>query len=69
MASNNVETLRAAHESWNKRDFQGVIRNAAEGLVYTDHSRNLAPITRDKFRDGSLGHGFHGRPHHQPRIH
>ena len=51
MASNNVETLRAAHESWKERDFQGVIRNAAEGLVYTDHSRNLALITRDKFRE------------------
>src|SRR6266851_9191746 len=51
MASKNVETLRAAHESWNKRDFQGVISNAAEGLVHTDHSRNIALITRDKFRE------------------
>ena len=25
MASKNVETLRAAHESWNKRDFAGVV--------------------------------------------
>ena len=41
MASKNVETLRAAHESWNRRDFQGVIRNAAEGLVYIDQARNL----------------------------
>jgi hypothetical protein len=51
MASKNVETLRAAHESRNKRDFQGVIRNATEVLVYTDHSRNIALITRDKFRE------------------
>jgi hypothetical protein len=36
MASKNVETLRAAHESWNRRDFAGVVRNAAEGLVYTE---------------------------------
>ena len=34
MASKNVETLRAAHESWNRRDFPAVVRNAAEGLVY-----------------------------------
>ena len=35
MASKNVETLRAAHESWNKRDFQGVISNAARFSVST----------------------------------
>ena len=51
MASKNVETLRAAHESWNRRDFQGVIRNAAESLVYTDHSLNIALITREKFSE------------------
>ena len=34
MASKNVEMLRAAHESWNKRDFPGIVKNAAEGLVY-----------------------------------
>ncbi len=38
MASKNVETLRAAHESWNKRDFHGVVRKAAKGLVYTDNA-------------------------------
>ncbi len=25
MASKNVETLRASHESWNKPDFAGVV--------------------------------------------
>ncbi len=25
MASKNVETLRAAHENWNKPDFAGVV--------------------------------------------
>lgn len=51
MASKNVETLRAAHESWNKRDFAGVVRNAAEGLVYTDTARGLNLNSRDKFRE------------------
>jgi len=51
MASKNVETLRAAHESWNRRDFQGVVRNAVEGLVYTDQARNLTLNTRNKFRE------------------
>ena len=49
MASKNVGTLRAAHESWNKRDFAGVINNAAEGLSYTDHGRNTMLNTREKF--------------------
>jgi len=26
MAAKNVGTLRAAHESWNKRDFAGVVK-------------------------------------------
>jgi steroid delta-isomerase-like uncharacterized protein len=51
MASKNVETLRAAHESWNKRDFAGVVRNAAAGLVYTDTARGLDLNGRDQFRE------------------
>ena len=49
MATNNVEALRAAHESWNCRDFAGLVRNAAEGLVYTDNARGLKLNSRDKF--------------------
>jgi steroid delta-isomerase-like uncharacterized protein len=51
MASKNVETLRAAHESWNKRDFAGVVKNAAEDLVYTDNARAVTLNGRDKFRE------------------
>ena len=51
MASKNVETLRAAHESWNKRDFAGVVRNAAEGLAYTDTARGLNLSGRDEFQE------------------
>ncbi len=42
MASKNVETLRAAHESWNRRDFPGVIRTSIEDLVYNDHRTHHA---------------------------
>jgi hypothetical protein len=51
MPSKNVETLQGAHESWNRRDFQGVINNCAEGLVYTDHGRSLTLNTRDEFKE------------------
>jgi len=55
MASKNVETLRAAHESWNKRDSLGVVSNAVKGLAYTDHGRNITLNTRDKFREWTEG--------------
>ena len=35
MASKNVETLRAAHANWNKRDFSGSLKSTAENVVYT----------------------------------
>jgi steroid delta-isomerase-like uncharacterized protein len=55
MASKNVATLRAAHESWNKRDFAGVVSNAVNGLAYTDNGRNITLNTRDKFREWTEG--------------
>lgn len=51
MASKNVETLRAAHESWNKRDFAGVVKNAADKLTYTDSARAVTFNSPDKFRE------------------
>ena len=39
MSAKNVKALRAAHESWNKRDFAGVIEKTAESLAYSDHAR------------------------------
>jgi hypothetical protein len=55
MASKNVERLRGAQASWNKRDFAGVLGNAVKGLAYTDHGRNITLNTRDKFRQWTEG--------------
>ena len=55
MSAKNVKTLRAAHESWNKRDFAAVVSNTAKGLAYTDHGRNITLNTRDKFREWTEG--------------
>ena len=55
MASKNVETLRAAHESWNKRDFLGIVKNAAEKLTYTDNARAVTLNSRNKFREWTEG--------------
>src|SRR5947209_7855442 len=51
MATVKVETLRAAHESWNRRDFAGEVRTSAESLVYTDNARSLSHNGPDKFRE------------------
>ena len=51
MASKNVGTVRAAHESWNRRDLHGVIRDSIEDLVYTDHGCTVRLSTRDRFRE------------------
>ncbi len=55
MSAKNVKTLRAAHESWNKRDFAGVISNVAESLTYTDYGRNITLNSREKFREWAEG--------------
>ena len=55
MSAKNVKTLRAAHESWNKRDFLGVVSNAVKGLGYTDHARVITLNTREKFREWTEG--------------
>ena len=55
MSAKNVKTLRAAHESWNKRDFAGVVSKAVKDLAYTDHGRNMTLNTRDKFREWTEG--------------
>jgi steroid delta-isomerase-like uncharacterized protein len=55
MSAKNVKTLRAAHESWNNRDFAGVIYNAADNLTYTDHARAITLDTREKFREWTEG--------------
>jgi hypothetical protein len=33
MSAKNVKTLRAVHESWNKREFACVVSNAVEDLA------------------------------------
>lgn len=55
MSAKNVKMLRTAHESWNKRDFAGVVGNVAEGLSYTDHGRNITLNGREKFREWTEG--------------
>ncbi len=50
MASKNVETVRSTFDSWNRRDLDGVLRNVADTLVFTDHARNLTLNGKEEFR-------------------
>jgi steroid delta-isomerase-like uncharacterized protein len=51
MASKNVETVRAAHESWNRRDYEGVVRNMSDGITYTDNARGQSFSGKQTFRE------------------
>lgn len=51
MSSKNVETLRVAHESWNRRDFEGTIGNMVDNLTYRDHSQNRNISGKEDFRE------------------
>ena len=51
MASKNVDTLRAAHESWYRRDFDATVSAMTENLSYADNARGLILRTREEFSE------------------
>jgi steroid delta-isomerase-like uncharacterized protein len=55
MSSQNVETFRATHQAFNRRDFDGVVSNMAEGVTYRDQARNASFTGRDGFREFMQG--------------
>jgi steroid delta-isomerase-like uncharacterized protein len=50
MASKNVETYRAAHDAFNRRDFDAVIALYTDDFQYVDHPRG-STLTRQQFKD------------------
>ena len=48
--SKNVDNMRSAHESWNRRDFDGVVRNISDTLTYTDKALNHTFKSKNEFR-------------------
>ncbi len=51
MASKNVETHRAAHEAWNRRDFDAIVSAMVENVTYVDHPRDITISARDEFKE------------------
>jgi len=52
MASKNVDTARAAYESWNRRDYDGLVRDMADNVTYNDNPRNLTVTGKQDFKEG-----------------
>jgi len=50
MASKNVETYRALHDAFNRREFDAVIAPYTESFAYVDHPRGRT-VNRQEFKD------------------
>ena len=55
MASKNVETYRAGHEAFNRRDFDAMVKDYAERISWTDQARGITFRTPREFKDDFLG--------------
>ncbi len=51
MASKNVESFRKAHECFNRRDLDGVLRTLADNLTYTEHPRSRTLKGKNQFHE------------------
>ncbi len=50
MSQKNMDTLRAAYQSWNNRDLDGLMRNLADTFTLTDRANNRTTTTREEYR-------------------
>jgi ketosteroid isomerase-like protein len=51
----NVDTHRAAHEAFNRRDYEAQVRNFRDDIHYTDHPRNINMKGPAEFTEWSKG--------------
>ncbi len=49
MATSNVETYRAGHQAFNRRDFEAMTKHYAERITWTDHAQGRTFRTRQEF--------------------
>jgi len=54
MESRNVETYRAGHEAFNRRDFGAMVEEYAEKISWTDHARGITFTTPEQFKNDFL---------------
>src|SRR5437764_14508752 len=51
MASKNVETFRAAHDAFNRRDFDAYVSKMAPSFTYRDHARGVTFSGPEGFKE------------------
>jgi steroid delta-isomerase-like uncharacterized protein len=54
MESRNVETYRAGHEAFNRRDFGAMVKEYAESIRWIDQARGITFRTPQEFKDDFL---------------
>jgi ketosteroid isomerase-like protein len=54
MESTNVETYRAGHDAFNRRDFEAMTNRYADSITWTDRARGLTFRTPQEFKDDFL---------------
>ena len=54
MPSPNVETHRAGHEAFNRRDFEAMTSHYATTITWTDHAQGRTFTTPEEFREEFL---------------
>ncbi len=54
MESRNVETYRAGHEAFNRRDFGAMVREYAESITWIDRARGITFTTPQEFANDFL---------------
>ena len=54
MASRNVETYRAGHEAFNRRDFDAMAKEYAERIRWIDQARGITYRTPQEFKKDFL---------------
>jgi steroid delta-isomerase-like uncharacterized protein len=55
MASKNVDTVRAAHQAFNRRDFDAAVSSMTDGFTYRDRARNITFAGRAEFKQFMQG--------------
>jgi steroid delta-isomerase-like uncharacterized protein len=54
MPTSNVESHRAGHEAFNRRDFEAMTSRYADSIAWTDRARGLTFRTPQEFREEFL---------------
>jgi steroid delta-isomerase-like uncharacterized protein len=55
MSSKNVETFRAAHQAFNRHDFDAAVSAMTDGCTYRDHPRNVTFTGPGEFKQFMQG--------------